>query len=408
MKKNYLFYGVLAATVTFVTACGSNANTETETEAKTEASAEASADNTTENTEETEAAELPKINIEGLKTTTLLDVDVDSLVKLGDYNGISVDVTRKEITDQDVENALNDTYAANPEMLEVKDRAIEKGDTANIDYEGKYADTKEAFQGGTAKGYDLAIGSGQFIDGFEDGLVGVKAGETVDLNLKFPDNYGSTDLAGKDVIFTVKVNSIKTPAKEPSDDWAKSLGVEGVSNLEELRSHMKEDLETEAEDAFNEELKNTAVGTVVDNSTVDEIPEELYNRYFVMIYESVDSYIQQLKTAYGVEVSIEEYIQNIMQNNGVTGSPEDYLSDIANQQAKRCLVLQAVANKENIEVSEDVVNDYIQQDFDTYFYQSYETIDAYKESLDAEDYREQIMAEKVADFIVENAVIAAP
>ncbi|RKM55972.1 trigger factor [Butyrivibrio sp. CB08] len=408
MKKNYLFYGVLAATVTFVTACGSNANTEPETNTQTVASTEDSADNTTENTEDAENTELPKINIEGLKTTNLLDVDVDSLVKLGEYKGISVDTVKKEVTDQDVEDALNDTYSANPEMLEVTDRAVEKGDTANIDYEGKYADTKEAFQGGTAKGFDLVIGSGQFIDGFEDGLVGVKAGETVDLNLKFPDNYGSADLAGKDVIFTVKVNSIKTPAKEPSDDWAKSLGAEGVTNLKELKDYMRKDLEAEAQASFDEEVKNAAVEIVVDNATADEIPEELYNRYFVMIYKSVESYIQQLQAAYGVEVSVEEYIQNIMQSNGVTGGPEDYLSDIANQQAKRCLVLQAIANKENIEITEDVVNEYIQQDFDTYFYQGYETVDAYKETIDSEDYREQIMAEKVADFIVENAVLATP
>lgn len=408
MKKNYLFYGVLAATVTFVTACGSNATTEPATEAKTEVSTEASTDNTTDNTQDAENTELPKINIEGLNTKTLLDVDVDSLVKLGEYKGISVDVVKKEITDKDVEDALNDTYAANPEMLEVTDRAIENGDTANIDYEGKYADTKEAFQGGTAQGYDLAIGSGQFIDGFEDGLVGVKAGETVDLNLKFPDNYGSADLAGKDVIFTVKVNSIKTPAKEPSDSWAKSLGVEGVSNLEELKAHMKEDLEAEALDSFQDELRNSAVGIVVDNATVDDIPEEIYNRYFVMIYNSVDTYVQQLQMAYGVQVSVEEYIQNIMQSNGITGEPGDYLGDLADQQAKRCLVLQAVANKENIEVSEDVVNEYIQKDFDSYFYQSYETIEAYKETIDSEDYREQIMADKVADFVVENAVIPTP
>ena len=409
MKKNYLFYGVLAATVTFVTACGSNATTETETQPAAEASTtEASADDTAVNTDNELTQAPEKIDIEGLKTTSLLDVDVDSLVKLGDYKGITVEAKKKEVTDQDVEDALNSTYSANPEMLEVTDRAIEEGDTANIDYEGKYADTKEAFQGGTAQGYDLAIGSGQFIDGFEDGLVGVKTGETVDLNLKFPEDYGSADLAGKDVIFTVTVNSIKTPAEEPSDEWAKSLGVEGVTNLEELKAHMKEDLENEAQESYNDEVRNAAVEVVVGNATVEELPEELYNRYFVMIYKSVESYVQQLQAAYGVQVSVEEYIQNIMQSNGLSGEPKDYLSDIANQQGKRCLVLQAIANKENIEITEDIIDEYVQKDYDTYFYQGYETIDAYKESFDSEDYREQIMADKVADFIVENAKIVEP
>ncbi|MBQ8032102.1 MAG: FKBP-type peptidyl-prolyl cis-trans isomerase, partial [Butyrivibrio sp.] len=252
MKKNYLFYGVLVATVTFVTACGSNATTETDSQPVAGASTEASAEDTAVNTDNELTPELEKIDIEGLETKSLLDVDVDSLVKLGDYKDITVEAKKTEVTDQDVEDALNSTYSANPEMLEVTDRAIEEGDTANIDYEGKYADTKEAFQGGTAQGYDLAIGSGQFIDGFEDGLVGVKTGETVDLNLQLPENYGSADLAGKDVIFTVTVNSIKAPAQEPSYDWAKGLGIDGVTNLEELKAHMKEDLENEAEESYND------------------------------------------------------------------------------------------------------------------------------------------------------------
>ena len=97
-----------------------------------------------------------------------------------------------------------------------------------------------------------------------------------------------------------------------------------------------------------------------------------------------------------------------MQSNGLSGEPADYLSDISNQQGKRCLVLQAIANKENIEITEDIIDEYVQKDYDTYFYQGYETIDAYKESFDSEDYREQIMADKVADFIVENAKIVEP
>lgn len=408
MKKNYLFYGVLAATVTFVTACGSNATTETDSQPVAGASTEASAEDTAVNTDNELTPELEKIDIEGLETKSLFDVDVDSLVKLGDYKGITVEAKKTEVTDQDVEDALNSTYSANPEMLEVTDRAIEEGDTANIDYEGKYADTKEAFQGGTAQGYDLAIGSGQFIDGFEDGLIGVKKGETVDLSLTFPENYGSADLAGKDVIFTVTVNSIKTPAEEPSDEWAKSLGVEGVTNLEELKAHMKEDLKNEAQASYDDEVRNAAVEIVVGNATVEELPEELYNRYFVMIYKSVESYIQQLQTAYGVQVSVEEYVQNIMQSNGLSGEPRDYLSDIADQQSKRCLVLQAIANKEGIEITDDVINEYVQKDYDTYFYQAYESIDAYKETFDPEDYREQIMADKVADFIVENAQVVEP
>jgi trigger factor len=181
-----------------------------------------------------------------------------------------------------------------------------------------------------------------------------------------------------------------------------------VKTLDEFRAHIRKDLEEEAQQSYDEEVKNAAVNTAVDNATVDEIPKELYNRYFIMIYNSVNSYVQQMQAAYGIQTSIEEYIQNIMQSNGISGEPADYLGDIANQQAKRCLVLQAIANKEGIEVSDDVVNQYIQEDFDTYFYQGYETIEDYKATFEVEDYREQIMADKVADFIVENASVVKP
>ena len=403
MKKKYLLYGVLAAAAIFVSGCGSNASADTAAEATTEAAGEQSSSDNTATTDGTSS-----ISVDGLKTTTLLDVDVDKLVQLGDYKGITVEASKTVISDKDVEDALSSTYSANPQMVEVTDRAIESGDTANIDYEGKYADTKEAFQGGTAQGYDLGIGSGQFIDGFEDGLIGVKAGETVDLNLTFPENYGSSDLAGKDVIFTVKVNSIKKAAEEPSDEWVAGLGLEGVGTLEEFKAHLRTDLETEAEESYNDAVRNTAVNSVVDNATVDDVPEELYNRYFVMVYNSVDSYVQQLQAAYGMQISVEDYVQNIMQGNGISGEPSDYLSDIANQQAKRCLVLQAIANKEGIEITDEMIDTFVQDDFDKYFYQAYSTIEEYKATFDAEDYREQIMAEKVADFIVENATVVEP
>ena len=108
---------------------------------------------------------------------------------------------------------------------------------------------------------------------------------------------------------------------------------------------------------------------------------------------------------YGVQVTETEYVETIMQNNGLTGTPEDYLKDLADQQTKRVMVMQAIANKEGIEVSQETIDKYIQEDYDNYFKASYSTIDDYKATFDTEDYREQIMAEQVADFLVENANI---
>lgn len=411
MKKNYRIIAALAASMVMLSACGKEAAPEATTEATTEASTEAATEETAQTAEEgaqDAAAEAASgsIDVSGLEVGTLADFDVDSLVKLGDYKAVTVDLEKTAVTDEDVENSLNGAFSQNPKMTEVTDRAVENGDTVNIDFVGKYADTKEEFQGGTSKGYDLVIGSGSFIDGFEDGLIGVKKGETVDLNLTFPEDYGSADLAGKDVIFTVTVNSIKVADAEPSDEWVKGLGLEDVENMDQFRAHLREELEADADAKYNEDLKNKVVEIVADNATVDEIPEKLYNRYYKQIVESLKSYVQQIYYTYGMQVSETEYVQTIMQSNGLTGTPEDYLKDLANQQTKRIMVLQAIANKENIEIDQATVDKYIQEDYDNYFSSSYSTIDEYKATFDAEDYREQIMAEKVADFLVENANIS--
>ncbi len=410
MKKNYRIIAALAASMVMLCACGKEVATET-TETTTEATTEATADEAAQSTADvsTDAAAegtSGSIDVSGLEAVTLNDVDIDSLVKLGDYKGITLDLKKTEVTDADVEDSLKSAYSQNPNMKEVTDRAIESGDTANIDFVGKYADTKEEFQGGAGQGYDLVIGSGSFIDGFEDGLIGVKKGETVDLNLTFPEDYGAADLAGKDVIFTVTVNSIKVADTEPSDEWVKGLGLEDVENMDQFRAHLRAELEADADTQYNEDLKNAAVEMVADNATVDEMPEKLYNRYYIQMVDSLKSYVQQIAYTYGVQVSETEYVQTVMQNNGLTGTPEDYLNDLANQQTKRIMVLQAIANKEGIEVSQETIDKYIQEDYDSYFKSSYNTIDEFKASFDTEDYREQIMAEQVADFLVENANIS--
>ncbi len=396
MKKKYLILAVLTAAVTVLSACGSKAGDEAGTQETPAETGEAGSEVST-----------ASADLSDLKTTTLLDVDLEKLVQLGEYKGITVDLVKQEVTDGDVEDSLSSAYSANPLMTEVTDRAIQNGDTANIDFEGKYADTMEAFDGGTSQGYDLKIGSGSFIPGFEDGLVGVELGETVDLNLTFPENYGSENLAGKDVVFTVKVNKITTAQEAPTDEWVEGLGLEDVKTLEEYRAYLRQELEADAQEQYDQDLKNTVVEQVVDGSTVESIPEELYNRYYVMVNNSVSNYVQQMQTMYGVQMTVEEYVENIMQSNGITGTAQDYLSDIANQQTKRCMVLQAVANKEGIEIPQEDIDRMIQEDYDSYFSQTYGTVDEYKATIAAEDYREQIMAEKVADFLAENAVVKA-
>ena len=394
MKKKFMLSAALMLTVACVSACGSNATNDGTAEGSTEAAAEASA----ETTGSEEAAQ-------DLPTKTVLDYDLDKLVKLGEYTGITIEATKTEITDEAVESSLKSAYASNPLMKDVTDRAVENGDTVDINFEGKYADTLEAFEGGTSENYPLVIGSGSFIDGFEDGLIGVKIGETVDLNLTFPENYQATDLAGKDVIFTVKVNSIQVAEEEPSDEWVASLGLEDAKTLEEYKAQLKEELEADAEEEYKAEVMNQAIELAVNNATVEEVPEELYNRYNIMVNNSVESYIQQLYYTYGVQTTVEDYISSLMQSNGISGTVDDYLSDIVTQQTKRSMIVQAIANKEGIEASEEEVDDMIRTYYDSYYSQMYSTFEEFKATLDTEDYRETILTDKVAEFLVEKDTV---
>ena len=390
MKRNYRIFAAVLLSATVLTACGS----------KNDA---ATVDNEPAQ-DESVAEEYAEPDFSDLETKTLLDVDVDGLVELGQYKEITIEAPKEEVTEDDVDYALENTYFANPLMRDVTDRPIEIGDTANIDFVGKYADTLEEFEGGAGEGFDLEIGSGSFIDGFEDGLVGVSAGETVDLDLTFPEDYGATELAGKAVVFTVTVNSVKVADAEPSDEWAAGLGIDGVSTLEEYRANLKEELESDAEEEFRYNAMNSAIDIVVDNSTVKEVPEELVNRYYIYVYDSVQGYLQQMiMYGIGTDMTVEDYVRGIMDENGITGEPEDYMRDVATQQASRLMVLQAIANAEGIVISEDEIDEFMQDYFNMYYSNSYESYDDFKAQVDTEDYREQIMTEKIAGFIVDNA-----
>jgi len=187
----------------------------------------------------------------GTESTALKDMDVDKYVTLGEYKGLAASVDTVEVDEDEWDTLVNNVYYENitAENGGIMDRAVETGDTVNIDYEGKKDDV--AFDGGTAQGYDLTIGSGSFIAGFEDGLIGVMPGETVDLDLTFPENYGNSDLAGQAVVFTVTVNYIQ-PAQdgEFSDEIISNFGIDGVTNEEELRQYAYDYLNENAQQNY--------------------------------------------------------------------------------------------------------------------------------------------------------------
>ena len=188
-------------------------------------------------------------NVDALK-----DMKVEKYVTLGEYTGISLSIEALEVDNDEWDTLVNNVYQGSitAEAGGIKDRQVAIGDTVNIDYIG----TQEgvAFSGGTAEGSLLEIGSGQFIDGFEDGLVGVMPGETVDLNLTFPEAYGNTELAGQAVVFTVTVNFIMPT--DLQDDVVASFEADEFGNVEELRQYVYDYLEETNKYTYTTSVEN--------------------------------------------------------------------------------------------------------------------------------------------------------
>lgn len=329
----------------------------------------------------------------GAESTALKDMDVDKYVTLGEYKGLAASVDTVEVDEDEWDTLVNNVYYGNitAENGGITDRAVETGDTVNIDYEGKKDDV--AFDGGTAQGYDLTIGSGNFIAGFEDGLIGVMPGETVDLDLSFPDPYpNNPDLAGQPVVFTVTVNYIQ-PAQdgEFSDEVISNFGIDGVTNEEELRQYAYDYLNENAQQNYETNVQQAVMDAFMANNTFTSVPEALVQKYS----DAAESSITSMASAYGVDA--DTFTQYYYGQDLAT-----FLSTYAEQTAKQDIALQAVANKENLNISDEELDQMIQ---DRATAAGYDTIEEYIGETSKEDYREYFLYDKVLDYLVENAQI---
>ena len=404
MKKNLsiLLAGIMVCSL--FTACGKENSTDVSTDAAftdvASSDARAAADDAA--AAGSSVAEFTT-DFDSLETITLGDITASDYVTLGEYTGVTAEATLAEVTDEDVENYVNNIKSSNPPMTEVTDRAVQDGDTVNIDYVGKFADTQEAFDGGTASGANLVIGSGSYIEGFESGLIGVEIGQTVDLNLTFPEDYGSADLAGKDVIFTVTVNSISVAAEDVTDDWAKGLGIDGVTTLDELNAYAKQELEADAEEEYKATIENSALLAVMDNATFTAMPEKLVNRYIVQQKQMMDYRANMYSYYYGYTMTAADVVSVYAQNAGFDGTIDDYLRSIAEETTQQYVLFQAIADELEIDVTEEEIDDYLRTAYESAGSTAFSSFEDYKASLDIEIYREGLMAEKVVDYIVANA-----
>lgn len=222
----------------------------------------------------------------GSSVSKLRSYDVEKYVTLCDYDGMEVEVSGSfDVSDEDVVNYINSMLANYPSYEDTDKQTVEMGDCVNIDYEGKKDGV--AFEGGTAQGYVLEIGSGTFIDGFEDGLIGVNVGDTVDLNLTFPENYQSADLAGADVVFTVTVNKIVEKSSISYDNLTDEYVSSNLNydSVDALYDDTKSYMESSNAQSRTAAEREAALNQLIENSKV-AIPDGLLDM-------KVDQYIQQ-------------------------------------------------------------------------------------------------------------------
>lgn len=267
MKKRVWMLALLLTVTVAAAGCSKEDTKDKQTKPTAE---ETSATEDTENPEAEEGKETEETKEDEKTTAELMaEIDVEKCVTLGEYKGITVEKNIIPVTDEDVEKEIQTALAMYP--VEVEGRAAQEGDTVNINYVGKI--DGEEFEGGSDQGADLLLGSGRFIEGFEDGLIGASKGETRTLNLTFPEQY-NPELAGKDVEFTVTVNAIKEPLKEPTDEWV-AANIEGYYTLDEYKAAIRSEQEETNQQTAEEQLRYSAWTQVVDSCTINEYPESL-------------------------------------------------------------------------------------------------------------------------------------
>lgn len=322
----------------------------------------------------------------------LSSIDLEKYVtSVGEYKGLELIGEKPEITDEYMQSYVDYMLENSKEPVAVTGRPVQAGDVVNINYEGKKDGV--AFEGGTAQGYDLEIGSGSFIDGFEDGLVGCNVGDTVDLNLTFPEQYHSEELAGQAVVFTVTINSISELVKpELTDEFVKTLGVE---NVEQFYQEVRLSLEEGANATYENELQTQITEKLMEICEFsDEVPEGLFSYYKEQIYANFEN--QAASMGIGLTDFLSLYY-------GMT--EEQFESEIetgAANSARQAMACAIIAQKEGLLVTDEELNASIEENYVNF---GFESVDAFMKDGKPEDYRDYLLTTKVLDFLMENAVV---
>jgi trigger factor len=317
------------------------------------------------------------------KVTTKPDVE------LGEYKGVEVKKIEIEVTDEEVEKELQKAVDKNARLITVDDRAVKNGDTAVIDFEG-FIDGV-AFEGGKGTDFSLVIGSGQFIPGFEEQLIDVNAGDEVDVNVSFPDDYGKDELSGKPALFKVKVNEIKIKELPAVDDeFAKD--VSEFDTLEEYKEDLKKKLIHSAEHKAEHETEDNIINKVVENAIID-VPKIMVEKQVDNLAKDFDSRLKRQG------LDLERYISMMGMDKNTF---REQFSIRAEKDVKVQLVLEKIGKVENIAVSDEDIDEEIKNIAENYK----QTEEEFKKHLRPEDIeyiKGDIVFKNTIKFIVDNA-----
>jgi len=343
---------------------------------------------------ELEIVSQPQIDIvqieKGKPFVFTAEVAVKPDVTLGEYKGLSVDAIDVEVTDEDVEAEINKELERSGRMISVTDRAVQDGDMIDLNYEG-FVDGVP-FEGGKGENHPLTIGSNSFIPGFEDQLIGAEVGVDIEVKVTFPDEYQADNLAGKDAIFKCIVNEIKVKELPELDDEFAS-DVSEFETLEEYQADVRKNLNSQREKEAQTQKENQVVELAIENATMD-IPEPMVD------VETRQMFNDQARRMQQQGLNMEQYFQ-------FTGMTEEKMLEelrpMAENRIKTRLVLEEIAKTENIEVSDERLEEELQKVAEAYQME----IDKIKEFIGEEEkarMREDIAVQEAITLLVEHAV----
>lgn len=343
-----------------------------------------------------------KNNVDDPSSDGHIEVDPDEYVKLGDYSNLSAEVDCYNYTEDDVKYCIDNDmqyyvdYMANYFNLDLYDYTVDVsantvalGSNVNIDYVGKIDGV--AFEGGSAQGAHLVIGSGSFIPGFEDGLLDKQVGETVDLDLTFPENYSNTDYAGKDAVFTVSINSIDIKSMpEYTDELITTLGIgEDITTYQQYEDYVREYLQNSCDEANEEMRKESIWNAFYSSCEISAPPQYMINSFYEDLNEYYETYAQYYNTD----------LESLISSQGM--DMETFVvqnMEAATEEAKRELAYMALAKAENIVVDDAVIQEAAEAEYALY---GYESADVMIQTMGKENFSSYVMRQKVLERLEE-------